>query len=203
MRAWQTKWRSIAAGMVVTGLLCIAFQAGRLTGMQSQNDGVETERHSSLDAIRTRLWLATLTPEKTTSKLGYPVSFVNSDVAARTKALKEDRKPTGHVPIPKGMLGRPLGTILTIQGERFKPERGAETNRLLVTHVNGEPVDKPFLLWIEGKDVSDIAGTQIMGYETGGISGIPWRVNVGQRASSAGFGFDCKFVVVDPSDVTS
>ena len=201
MRTWQTKWRSIAAAMVVTGLVGIAFQTGRMSGMQSRKDDTERVPLSSLDAVRTRLWLATLRPEEPTSQIGYPVSFVNPDVAARTRALKEDRKPTGHVSIPNGMLGRPFGTIVSIQGEPFESKRSPGSNRLTVTHVNGEPVDKPFLLRVEGKDVSDIAGTQIIGYETGGMGGTPLQVDIGPRSQCGRFGFHCKFVVVAPEKI--
>ena len=50
--------------------------------------------------------------------------------------------------IPRGRLGHPLGTYLTIEGVRAEAGK-VGTQTLVVDTINGQKVDEPVGIWID------------------------------------------------------
>lgn len=78
--------------------------------------------------------------------------------------------------IPAGRLGHPLGTYLTIEGVRVRPEEGKKVgvNTLLVDTVNGKTLETPIGIWVENVDsLPNDAHCILRGYETGRMVGVP------------------------------
>lgn len=75
--------------------------------------------------------------------------------------------------IPKGRLGHPLGTYLTIEGVRAEAGK-VGTQTLLVDTINGKKLDEPIGVWID--NVASLPKGElcvIKGYESGKMIGTP------------------------------
>jgi hypothetical protein len=82
---------------------------------------------------------------------------------------------TGEVPV--GLLGRPLGEYLTIEGTRYEPKPAVmvDTSRtLLVDTVNGKKLSKPVPIYIATVRLLPKEGRCVFkGYESGRMGGTP------------------------------
>jgi hypothetical protein len=82
---------------------------------------------------------------------------------------------TGEVPL--GLLGRPLGEYLTIEGSRYEPKPAVmvDTSRtLLVDTVNGKKLPKPVQVHVRTVRVLPTEGRCVLkGYESGRMGGTP------------------------------
>ena len=93
-------------------------------------------------------------------------------------AEKRPEQPTirtGEVPL--GLLGRPLGEYLTIEGVRYEPKPALmlDTSRtLLVDTVNGKKLPKPIQVHVATVRVLPQEGRCVLkGYESGRMRGTP------------------------------
>ncbi len=202
--------RTLTAGASFLLVVCAAFLAGRHVGMNATGASssvpqqfADTDRMKALDAVQkpsdssqigavNYLW----TP---VGRMGTPVERTRQPVSLPELDSSEE-EPQRYLRRPIGQLGKPVGTFMTIQGERPK-DAYKIGNCLLVTQINGKQLENPVPVSVEGKDVSEVIGTQIMGYETGKmIGGPPPGIAIkGPRAQKAGaWEFYCRFVVVEP-----
>jgi hypothetical protein len=81
-----------------------------------------------------------------------------------------------HHDVPKGRLGHPLGTYLTIEGVRAEAGK-VGTRTLLVDTVNGKKLDRPIGIWID--NVAPLPKGErciLRGYESGKMIGVPDEV---------------------------
>lgn len=81
-----------------------------------------------------------------------------------------------HDDIPKGRLGHPLGTYLTIEGVRAEAGK-VGTRTLLVDTINGKKLDRPIGIWID--NVASLPKGErciFRGYESGKMIGVPDEV---------------------------
>ena len=87
-----------------------------------------------------------------------------------------------HDEIPKGKLGHPLGTYLTIEGVRFGVDKigkvgKIDTHTLLVDTINGKKLDRPTTISIETSGSLPMRERCVFrGYESGRMVGVPFEV---------------------------
>ena len=75
--------------------------------------------------------------------------------------------------IPKGRLGHPLGSYLTIEGLRAEAGK-VGTQTLLVDTINGKKLNEPIGIWIDNvASLPEGERCVIKGYETGKMIGTP------------------------------
>lgn len=108
----------------------------------------------------------------------------------------------------EGSLGKPLGEIITIKAgllpEEEKRSRSDEDVALLkVTEVNGSRLDKPVKIRFErfafdsSAEIKPGKSYRIIGYETGGMTGIPEEAfDHMLPVSTGGYFFEVYFQVV-------
>lgn len=92
-------------------------------------------------------------------------------------SLSED----AHDDIPKGKLGHPLGTYLTIEGVRFGVDKigkaKIDAHTLLVDTINGKKLDRPITISIETSGSLPMRKRCVFrGYESGRMVGVPDEV---------------------------
>jgi hypothetical protein len=86
-----------------------------------------------------------------------------------------------HEDIPKGRLGHPLGTYLTIEGVRFGVDKigkaKIDAHTLLVDTINGKKLDRPIAISIETSGSLPMRERCVFrGYESGRMVGVPFEV---------------------------
>jgi len=85
-----------------------------------------------------------------------------------------------HDEIPKGKLGHPLGTYLTIEGVRFGVDKigkaKIDSHTLLVDTINGKKLDRPITISIETSASLPMQERCVFrGYESGRMVGVPFE----------------------------
>jgi hypothetical protein len=107
--------------------------------------------------------------------------------------------------VPTGKLGFALGTYLTVEGEAAAPGAKVNPRTLVVDTVDGERLDRPVAVIVDGPDVKlpPTGRVIIRGYETGKMIGTPdaeirAAVEAGRpvEASQAAFQFYRTFVLL-------
>lgn len=105
-----------------------------------------------------------------------------------------------------GLLGRPLGTMVTVSGVAVPnaPRRKADASGALllrITAVDGQPLAKPVQFpFRKAHEIVDVPEPVIgkeftyRGYETGGFRGVP--LNYGAPWQAMGFDFTEEFLVL-------
>ncbi len=79
--------------------------------------------------------------------------------------------------IPRGRLGRPLGTYLTIEGYRDSRGMKRSASSMLVDTVNGVKLGEPIGIHVENvKELPESERCILRGYETGRMIGLPMDV---------------------------
>jgi hypothetical protein len=83
-----------------------------------------------------------------------------------------------HDEIPKGRLGHPLGTYLTIEGVRFGVDKigkaKIDAHTLLVDTIDGKKLDRPITISIETSASLPMRERCVFrGYESGRMVGVP------------------------------
>jgi len=84
-----------------------------------------------------------------------------------------------HDDIPKGKLGHPLGTYLTIEGVRFGVDKTGkiDAHTLQVDTINGKKLDRPITISIETSGSLPMRERCVFrGYESGRMVGVPDEV---------------------------
>ncbi len=98
-------------------------------------------------------------------------------------------------PIPTGLLGKPIGTYLTIEGVRAE-EGKVGVNTLLVDTLNGKKLERPVAVWIDNVELPGKARYILKGYESGKWIGTPPGVlkAIGGPGQQAAWQFSRYFV---------
>lgn len=108
----------------------------------------------------------------------------------------------------KGLLGSPLGTVVTVEGiaagddyRRMREDMGCTLLR--IERINGKPLAKEIVFRFHSHELARIAAPAVgarfkfVGYETGGFSGIPeGAFEYIPRVATTGFGFSTTFLVL-------
>lgn len=93
-------------------------------------------------------------------------------VAAEKDSPLADGRHEEPDPIPRGQLGFPIGTYLTIEGVRSEADK-AGTQTLVIHAVNGKRLTRETAIWIDNVELPTKAQCQLKGYETAKWIGIP------------------------------
>lgn len=96
-------------------------------------------------------------------------------------------RPSGLDQIPPGNLGHPLGTYLTIEGERTERAK-AGANTLLVDTVNGKKLAQPVAVWVDNAKhpgLPKAVRCMVRGYESGRMVGVPHGVSEAEKIPPA------------------
>jgi len=100
----------------------------------------------------------------------YPITMKQEIDASITE--QEKNAPTKETSVPVGILGYPLGSYLTIEGEGYHDRKGPDS--LVVEMVNGKKLETPIRISVgKIKPPGFLKGQRyiIRGYESGGMIG--------------------------------
>ena len=89
--------------------------------------------------------------------------------------LPVESSASHYTGMPYGILGRPLGSYLTIEGVRdANPYVKVGVCTLVVDSVNGKKLDKPVGIWVDNVvALPEAKRCKLRGYESGRIIGAP------------------------------